>query len=56
MSFSWKYDDEADGFNVKAFAEVPYPQLPPQVTKTKNITMKLAPGVNYRVEVGLTFK
>ncbi|CAG9822420.1 unnamed protein product [Phaedon cochleariae] len=51
ISFSWDYAGEADGFNVRPVAGIGYPELPTVTTKTRNVTMRLAPGVNYRIEV-----
>ncbi|XP_023026610.2 sortilin-related receptor [Leptinotarsa decemlineata] len=51
ISLSWTYDGEADGYNVVTAAERPYPNFPSRVTKTNNITLRLAPGANYRIEV-----
>lgn len=51
ITISWKYDEDADGYNVQTSAERPYPELPPNVTNTKNITLTLAPGANYRITV-----
>lgn len=51
ITIAWNYDEEADGFNVQALADRPYPDLPPNVTKTRSLTMKLAPGAYYRIAV-----
>ncbi|KAJ8982348.1 hypothetical protein NQ317_013098, partial [Molorchus minor] len=51
VSLSWKYDGDADGFNVTVHPDKPYPDLPPSIVKTNNITMKLAPGANYHFEI-----
>ncbi|XP_057669254.1 sortilin-related receptor-like [Diorhabda carinulata] len=51
ISLKWIYDGEADGFNVRTFADRPYPDLPSRITKTTNITIKLASGTNYRFEI-----
>lgn len=51
ISLTWKYESDADGFNVKVQALRPYPNLAPRTTKTKNITLKLAPGAFYQFEV-----
>lgn len=55
ITFVWKYDEEADGFSVHVYVDRPYPHIPPNVTKTRSLTMKLAPGVNYRITVIVHF-
>lgn len=50
-TFTWKYDGDADGFNVTAQADRPYPNIPPKITSSKNITIQLAPGAWYRIFV-----
>ncbi|KAJ8960391.1 hypothetical protein NQ314_006081 [Rhamnusium bicolor] len=51
ISLSWIYEGDADGFNVVVHTDRPYPDLPSTITKTNNITLKLAPGANYHFEI-----
>ncbi|XP_050504155.1 sortilin-related receptor-like isoform X9 [Diabrotica virgifera virgifera] len=51
ISLTWDYSKEVEGFDVRVFTDRPYPNLPPRTTSTKNITLKLAPGVNYKVGI-----
>ncbi|CAH1280545.1 unnamed protein product [Diabrotica balteata] len=51
ISLTWDYSKEAEGFDVRIFIDRPYPNLPPRTTSSKNITLKLAPGVNYKVGI-----
>lgn len=51
ISLSWKYEGAADGFNVDVHAPWPYPNLASRTTKTKNITLRLAPEVQYQFTV-----
>lgn len=53
VSLSWKYDNDAEGFNVTIKSDTSYPVLPGQSTSTKNITLKLAPGAIYVIEVSI---
>lgn len=53
IALSWKYEGDAEGFNVKVQALRPYPNLAPRTTKTKNITLKLAPGTFYQFTVSI---
>lgn len=56
ITISWKYDIEADGFNVYTSSERPYPYLPPNTTKAKTLTMTLAPGASYKIRVSILIR